>query len=310
MSMYCSANRDLASRGLATGVPRNIVLPFVDLFLKWQTCSGEEWTVSRMKSYKLDLIRHQAGLPPVSCWIAKSTRKLRFSGILGSLQQWMSRSDKHFAKGIQLIQIYTNLYADGVTHQQKEKFISGVTATLPLGGLSQATKYISKGCFFSHLRPIAGTLPPASSLLDMRVSPQRRGPTLVGSKPEEDSLIDSSLYLLDTVEGWKHYLKYLDLYRPVLKDILPYDVLRKGMRTPSYIQGSFVVGRVGLIQEPGYKLRAVANPGRVFQRVLEPLGDSVYSILKTLPWDCTFSQEKALPFLQSAMAAGDRKSVV
>jgi len=138
----------------------------------------------------------------------------------------------------------------------------------------------------------------------MRVSPQRRGPTPVGSLPEEDSLIDSSLYLLDTVEGWKHYNKYKALYEPVLKSILPYDVLRKGMRSPSYVQGCFMVGRVGLIQEAGYKLRAVANPGRVFQRVLEPLGDSIYSILKRLPWDCTFSQEKALPYLQSALAAG------
>jgi len=138
----------------------------------------------------------------------------------------------------------------------------------------------------------------------MSVSPQRRGPTLLGSVPEEDSLIDSSLYLLDTVEGWMHYLKYLDLYRPVLKDVLPYDVIRKGMRTPSNVQGRFVVGRVGLIQEPGYKLRAVANPGRVFQRVLEPLGDSLYSMISHFPWDCTFSQEKAHPFLQSALAAG------
>lgn len=304
MSMYCSTNRDLASRGLATGVPQNIVFDFVDLFLKWKECSGEEWTVSRLKTYKLDLIREHAGLPPVSQWIAKCSKKPRFSRTLGLLQKWMRLSSSNFAKGIQLVQIYTTLYASRVTKKQKEKFITGVQSVLPQRGLSQARKALNRGCFLSGLRPIVGTLPPARTILDMSVSPTRRGPTLLGSCDEEASLIDSTLYLLDTVEGWNHYIKFKDYYSPVLKDVLPYDVLRKGMRTPSQCLGSLHVGRVGLIQEPGYKLRAIANPGRVFQRVLEPLGDSIYSLLTHMPWDCTFSQEKALPFLQSSLAAG------
>jgi hypothetical protein len=65
------------------------------------------------------------------------------------------------------------------------------------------------------------------------------------------------------------------------------------------------VGRIGLIQEPGYKLRAVANPGRVFQQALGPFGDSLYRTLKVLPWDCTFDQSKAFPVLQEALSRGD-----
>jgi hypothetical protein len=70
------------------------------------------------------------------------------------------------------------------------------------------------------------------------------------------------------------------------------------------VSDDFVVGRIGLIQEPGYKLRAVANPGRVFQKVLEPLGNTLYRMLKVLPWDCTFDQGKALPALQERLAQG------
>jgi len=297
-------NRDLTTRLLATGAPRTLVIPFLELFRKWVESSGQEWAVDRLKAYKLDLIREKAGLPPSSSWIRKNHRKQCFHGTLGSIQKWMRKSSRNFGVGIQVVQIYTSLIAKEVTPKQKKKFIDGVTAPRPQSGLSQALRYVSKGCHFSHLRPSVGTLPSADSLLDMRVSEERRGPVLTGSLPEPDSLIDSALYLLDTVEGWKHYTKYLRLYEPVLRDILPYDVIRSKMRTPSNSLGCFAVGRIGLIQEPGYKLRAVANPGRVFQRVLEPLGDSIYSLLKHLPWDCTFDQRKAIPYLQSALAAG------
>jgi hypothetical protein len=66
----------------------------------------------------------------------------------------------------------------------------------------------------------------------------------------------------------------------------------------------FTVGRIGLIQEPGYKLRAVANPGRIFQRVLEPIGQVLYGTLPRLPWDCTFDQSKSFLPLQEALSAG------
>jgi len=216
----------------------------------------------------------------------------------------MRLSPSNFAKGIQLLQIYTSLTAKVVTPSQKKKFIDGVCCPEPQHGLQIARRYISKGCFFSQIRPVVGTLPPARSLLDMNVSDSRRGPTPVGSFSEPDSLIDSSNYLFGSLEGWNHYLKYLDLYRPVLKDIVPYDIMSRGMVAPRQSINDFVVGRIGLIQEPGYKLRAVANPGRVFQRVLEPLGDSIYSLIKRFPWDCTFNQMKAFPILQQALAAG------
>jgi hypothetical protein len=61
-----------------------------------------------------------------------------------------------------------------------------------------------------------------------------------------------------------------------------------------------------LIQEAGYKLRAVANPGRVFQRVLEPLGDLLFKVLRDLPWDCTFDQSKAVVPLQHALFNNQR----
>jgi hypothetical protein len=66
------------------------------------------------------------------------------------------------------------------------------------------------------------------------------------------------------------------------------------------------VGKIGLIQEPGYKLRAVANPNRVYQIALKPLGDAIYKAVQQLPWDCTFDQSKAIPVVQQHLQAESR----
>jgi hypothetical protein len=73
-----------------------------------------------------------------------------------------------------------------------------------------------------------------------------------------------------------------------------------------YYFGSYTdcVGKIGLIQEPGYKLRAVANPARVYQQALKPLGDDLYNKLRSLPWDCTHDQSFPLITIQGHLRAG------
>jgi len=65
-----------------------------------------------------------------------------------------------------------------------------------------------------------------------------------------------------------------------------------------------IIGRIGLIQERGMKLRAVANPFRIYQYLLSPLGDFIYDILKGLDYDCTFDQSKGVTFIEEALAKG------
>jgi hypothetical protein len=54
------------------------------------------------------------------------------------------------------------------------------------------------------------------------------------------------------------------------------------------------VGRISFIQEPGYKLRAVANPYPSFQILLEPLKDFVMKSLEFIPEDYCHNQDEAL----------------
>jgi hypothetical protein len=298
--------QDATKRSRALSIPKRISLPIIRKVVEWRRSSGEEWTVDRLKSIKLDVIRAKAGLPFCSSWIARNSRYHK--GMFGTLEKWMSKSDKHFAKGLQMLQVYTTFFAPQVTENQKEKFISGVTAPLPeLSIVEKACSLIDKGYDLYPEKLLVRKLDSPQPLVDMIPSPNRRAPLLDSSVPEEEGIIDSMQFLMGTTKGHEHYLKYKDHYRSVFGELWsslcdPENrVNNKDVFGKFKVTDHFLVGRIGLIQEPGYKLRAVANPGRVFQRVLQPLGDRIYSFLRDLPFDCTFDQHKAFPVLQEAL---------
>jgi len=298
-------------RAKALSIPKSIYIPILKRIKMWVKCSGEEWAVDRLKAIKLDVLRVEAGMPPISTWIAHNSLFLK--GEFGLLQKWMSKSDKNFQRGIQLLQIYTLSYAQGITPKQKEKFMTGVTASpASPSAISFAVDIVDKG--FNLLPSVvkykkAGKPQP---LVDMLPSPCKRAPLPDGSVPEVEGIVDSLRFLFESIEGASHYNRYKDShYKPALDGLWgvlcdPYNRKEnKDCFKPMKQHGSFLVGRIGLIQEAGRKLRAVANPGRIFQRVLEPFGNRIYDYLKDLPFDCTFNQNKAFPVLQEALSHGN-----
>lgn len=314
MSAKRLTHQGLTSRVYATGVPRGICSRILDLFNMWNKCSGSEWTVSRIKSVKLDVLRKKAGLPPVSSWVARSHRKLLFSGAFGSLECWMFKHPNNFQKGVQLLQIYTSLISASVTAKQKHKFVSAVTSQPPnCEALAKYHAIVDKG------RQIAGLSRRVVSwrfqrIIDMPASSEKRGP-IVGNRtlPERQSVMESILFLIRTRGSFMHYLKYRFFYDQVLNELSP--LLHKYVESDTCQRHlgdewtgktipQLVVGQIGLIQEPGYKLRAVANPGRVFQAVLKPLQRFLLHLVNTLPWDCTHDQTLGIPKIQKALSQG------
>lgn len=297
-------------RAKAFSIPKRIYFPIIKKIGKWYRCSGEDWTVDRLKAIKLDVIRHRAGMPPISSWISRNSLGLK--GEFGPLEKWMLSKDTRFAKGIQLLQIYTLFYAKRVTPKQEQKFLSGVMSEPPLPSiLLDVFKVIDKGFELLPVKVSYSKTGKCQPLVDMLPSPNKRSPLPKSSVPEEDGIVDSLRFLFETQEGFSHYTKYKHSHYYDLLGGL-WDVLidpenrvnNKGIFDKFTKHGSFLVGRIGLIQEAGHKLRAVANPGRVFQRVLEPFGRRIYSYLKSLPFDCTFDQSKAIPILQEALSHG------
>nr|URG16947.1 MAG: RNA dependent RNA polymerase [Narnaviridae sp.] len=297
----------IRSRVKCVGVPSEISVPFVNLVNKWIECSGVEWTIRRLKDIKVDFLRKKAGLPICSSWVSKKG-SFDFSGPVGSLVSWGLGHRKHFRAAVSLLNIYTTFFAPGVTPSQAKKFIDGVTApavSLP----PYLIETVRKGIQLSGLRKFR-KLPSPKPLLGYNPSPSKRAPTPQGNRPELEGVLDSLMYL-DSDAGCSHLLQYLEFYRPVFEGLeteLDY-LLRRytkfGMGSnPLPKPGPIEVGRIGLIQEAGYKLRAVANPGRIFQCVLEPFGKELFRTLKTLPWDCTFEQSKADLAISAQLASG------
>jgi len=59
------------------------------------------------------------------------------------------------------------------------------------------------------------------------------------------------------------------------------------------------VGKIQYIQEPGLKLRVIANPNYASQWFLEPLKEFLLQYISGLPSDCTFDQNKGIKRVQS-----------
>lgn len=298
---------DLMRRAKCLPIPETLSSQFITLVIRWVQNSGEEWTIDRLKAIKLDLIRIRSGNLPVSEWICRGRHQF-FGGTVGRLEKLaLQYNCSRFSQVIQLLQVYTSFKAKGVTPSQWKKFTGGVFADPPsISALNRAKAVLDIGFKFSNLRRVK-VMPKRRPLLDMVPSMSRRAPTLEGSVPEEQGILDSLYYIWKSWDGRAHFDRYEHLYEDVLTGLKWADRALRGDNRMSYTMNSkrFYVGRIGLIQEPGYKLRAVANPGRVFQRVLEPLGSVLYGTLPKLPWDCTFDQSKSFPFLKEALRNGN-----
>lgn len=304
--------QDIYQRSSALGIPRSISTPFKKLIWLWISNSGVEWTVDRLKAIKLDLIHKKAGLPPVSVWIGKSRRTGKFSGMIGSLETFMLTSDKCFSKGLQLLQCYTLFFAPVITDKQKDKALTAIQSTqLTFEQTELANQLVHKGWLLNG-QPHIGKLAHPSPLECMIPSTSKtaRAPLPGKTVPEIQGIIDSVSYLYDTFEGNTHLNRYYNShYKYVLKNIesrigndYGHFIYDSGFPTESKFNGSLLAGKISLLQEGGYKLRYVSNPGRIFQCVLKPLQTALDSFNKTSAWDCTHDQSKAFPIIRECLA--------
>jgi len=275
------------------GIPRSISRPLLALAEKWIRSCSEEWTVARLKSIKLDFVRMKAGLPPVSPWVSR--RGDHFTGALGALESWSRGGKKRWSKAIQFLNSYTLLLSPEVTPKQMEKFLSGVNS-VPVR-VDDSVKYrVVSGAYKLGLRNLV--LGPHRPLVLRLPSGARREPHANGRSywEGEASLECAISYTRYTRIGWD----FGSLFRST------FDVVEEGIdvddrRDADVTDYPNSVGKIGFIQEPGYKLRAVANPARVYQEALRPLGRCLFETLRSLPWDCTHRQEYPVPAIQTAL---------
>jgi hypothetical protein len=279
-----------------------MINPFVDLLCKWTVCSGEEWTVKRCKSLKLTLIQLRAK-SPVTAKFALN-RKGEIKGVVGSMLRWALKSDKNFIKVLNAFMAYTHWTSVRLTDTQRKKFLHAVNATpvlLPEAFIRSFERTVKATV---HGRTIRGN---PQSLIFWRGSPNKRAPSSDRRSVPQSSEILRELKLIDNNETWNHVRSlWHEIYSHVFKGI---DVRQycDTAHVDDIDHGPMVGGEVHFLQEPGYKLRSIASPFRLFQVASQPLKQDLGRLVSTLDWDCTHDQGKAFPFIQKHLQ--DQKTV-
>lgn len=296
-----SLERGLQTRLWVIGLPLYAQGPFKDLVLKWLKCSGEEWTVKRLKSLKVDLFRMRAGLPPLT-WVRKN-RDGNWRGVLGSLFRWASHSESNFRKVVQTLMCYTMFQHGQPSAAQVKKFTSAVKADPPQISEEWLVEFgnsINRGA-----RVLPVDRDEINSLVVYRGSSSKRKPSVGLRSVAQDSNVLDDLWLFESDWGSSLRRKYDKLFEPVLRglDHRPVEV-PFGNNTFDVDPTQVVGGRIAFIQEPGLKLRSVASPFLVYQLALRPFGKAVYSLARRLPWDCTHEQGRPIPTLQDHLRKG------
>jgi len=172
-----------------------------------------------------------------------------------------------------------------------------------------------RGLAICHESPLCPklelTATTGSRLLDFHPNPSRRAPGEQedsGTQPEVEAVIDSVAILYtravhttvnkDILSGTTEGLESL------FEDLLELNMIDEFKAKPVLWDEKPRMGVVSLLQEGGYKLRFAANPYRVWQAALQPLGDALSESLRSVDNDCTFDHERGVELVKGWLSQG------
>jgi hypothetical protein len=179
---------------------------------------------------------------------------------------------------------YTSYISESITYAQEKKFKESVTCTDPdvwYEWEDEVIKVLKTPSFVSHQTCFEESWD--------HWSPAKFAPGIGGkSVSEANTRVQLDCFLETKFYRTVYYCT--DFIGSEDQDYFLTTVLRYLHEKP---RGEMPIGKISVIQEPGFKARFIANPNRVVQWLLQPLGDFLFKVIKELPWDCTFDQHKA-----------------
>lgn len=190
--------------------------------------------------------------------------------------------------------IYSTEVSTVPTEAQERKFLNSVVSPPP-SDIQFEAEIIRR--VSNYKRPKENrnfkALPFERSLNSTRV------PLIVRTCPEQDI----TTWVKDNADDGfyrKAVARYPELFAPQIQYTQVYTKSRPNFdRKPR-------VGNISYIQEPGYKLRAVANPNRLLQSALIPLQKEIMRHLSDNPKDCTTDQYRGVEDVFSWLKAGSK----
>lgn len=271
-------------------------MPMVREIAKWVRCTGEESTVRRLKDLKNMLLHYVCGLPICRTqWIATH----RDGAPVGAFKVLFVKGTRcrRLAEVWNTLMIYSHFEGERITRRQLAKFTKGVLRNPPdETELARVKRYIDLGLeSLKRIRDVEPPAPQGDPIIAYVGSDSRRGPTGITpssrTAPEKATALTSlrqfaygeamqiAPHILDgTLRGseqyYNHYVTTMMEAGIALHSLPP------------------VIGRIALLQEKGYKLRAIANPARAWQQAFRPLQRYLEKVARLLPGNWQFDQEE------------------
>lgn len=290
----------------AIGLAHEEAIALVRLIDKWVRCMGEEETVARLKAIKVDYVRHLADLPPVAPWVSRHPDG-RPRGPFSILWRFSKRDLFKCWNALMSYSAFTfGNKTLKCTNRQYAKFLLAVKREQPSEtSLLEAKSIIDASDLrFPPPEPMV-----ARPLLHMYPKPSKTAPVAGGaSVSQEEGILDSVVPLaFNMLFVDKHKEQILPVLRGLEKGFQQLaQRLSHLNRKKELRRRGPLVGQVNFLQDRGYKLRHVASPYPVYQRITQPLGDYLMGCLRDLEEDCTFNQEKGVSTAQRYLKEGRR----
>lgn len=299
--MSVRQTRHLRERFRAIGVSKNLAAAMSAEVSRYIRESGPEWTVQRLKLLKTGFLRRIAGESYTLPYVA--TRKDALGpvpkGPFGVLWNTVIVSDiTSVSRALNCMMVYSHLIADNVTPKQWEKFHSSMTR------LPSPTEEIKK-------------------VVDLlRIPEWMRVDREVGLETVEQFVVRrgySASYLskaiFDFVESdtgmalWEEYPQYKQSFSslsgPIDSRIGWDDMFNYHPKLDSRTTAD-PVGKLGVTQEPGYKLRVFADPNICHQLAMSRLKVQLFSLLRKVKWDCTYNQSNGTDWVRVQLNQGKK----
>jgi hypothetical protein len=282
----------------ALGLNRQTTHRIIQEVSKWVSNSGEEWTVKRLKAYKVEYIHYLSGRTVPTPWCSHR-RDGRPSGPLGILFSAIS-SIRVLTRSLNVLMAYTAYVAPSLTDSQLKMFKDTVEKTA-LHDRVWFDIYDARSTDLPRPRKTyssdydIGRLQVQALLMETR----RGTRTSILSRQGRESVPVRNIASWYTTQWYEAnaLANQLGFQETMFKNLpIPGDPqsLLDHVMTSVGRDDYPLAGSIGFLQEPGFKLRTVANPNRVIQSLLVPLRKELEDVLKQIPEDCTFDQAKGV----------------
>lgn len=293
------------------GLPTEILVPIQRDLEKWLECNGIEWVCERIKKLKALFLQYASHTTYLK---TDRTIKMRGGIPIGSFRPLFKMAHgPDFKKALRVLQLHGLFVLKEVTKTQWEKFITSVEEPmkvidhLPNLEIEPEYKYLARSEWSN-----SGYTPLSSWIgedLGTRAPIYGKDGQFwnLGNVPMSSTSVVDHLRLLSRYLPQSLIQAYPLPFKAIGIELKlePKDVyFVQGLRDGSIPFPRGFGGTIGVIQERGAKLRAVANPFRVYQACLSRLGTCLFRLMESFPWDCTFNQNRGIEWTQARLKEG------